>query len=349
MELYVMTRSALSYGGHTIFTLAGRFLEEGLGPHGTAVKQITLIVCFRGGRVLNPTLQDTYDRFHLEHLISLPKIIFLRKKGRIEISYETTFADATFLERYGLLDVDLFSKAAKEIAEKLHLMDPRIKKSDDFDFSGFHADIAARLLALPQTEDELRSLKKRREDLAKSRAAAMDPWEKLGIDWDDYHSAARTLLDDPFLWDEGNDNAPHGNDTGADLLHAFVEWNKRHPHDPAHLMARSLLRDRGINAIDYNAVDEASVRRMFSEDKIALSINDEAMIAVAFAAVKHRGCCDAETRELANKTIRREHTLLKIMASEWPNASEAADTLDYLAKYLSKMPEHPPELADPNC
>jgi hypothetical protein len=35
------------------------------------------------------------------------------------------------------------------------------------------------------------------------------------------------VLDDPFFWQEADDFAPHGNDTGADLLADYRPWRRR--------------------------------------------------------------------------------------------------------------------------
>jgi hypothetical protein len=45
---------------------------------------------------------------------------------------------------------------------------------------------------------------------AASDEAAMSPWERLAIDWQDVHPTARSVLDDPFLWESSNDFSPNG-------------------------------------------------------------------------------------------------------------------------------------------
>src|SRR5215469_16956584 len=100
MIFQMMARSALSYGGgNTTFLLVGRYLTSGLGSYGSAIREICVTACFRGGKIRNPSLQESYDTFHQNFLPSLPKVKFLRKRGEIDIEYETRIADADFLER----------------------------------------------------------------------------------------------------------------------------------------------------------------------------------------------------------------------------------------------------------
>ena len=166
----------------------------------------------------------------------------------------------------------------------------------------------------------------------------MSPWERLGIDWDEYHPDARELLDDPFFWDPVHDSAPHGNDTGVDLLADFKKWNKRHREKPAHEMARALLSARGIAPIDLHLVNENAVRSLYESDPITLTVTDDALIATAFAAVKMRGCCDRETREIALKAMERELLMAVLAGRSWTNGPERITQLNLLAQTLRKVP-----------
>jgi hypothetical protein len=198
MQLDVLTRSAGSYGGNTTYTLAGQYLQSGLGEYGAGLTGIEVTACFRGGEIRHPSLSPSYDEFHAVFLPSLPAVRFFRKKGRVDLKYETEVTDAAFLERYGYLSVDTFSQVLREIADKLHLIDTRLKKSDA-DLARFHRGIAACVTSAPQTEDDLRAVKSRLELAMQERVAAMAPWDRLGVEWDEFHPAARTLLDAPFF------------------------------------------------------------------------------------------------------------------------------------------------------
>jgi uncharacterized protein YfeS len=337
--VYVLTRSAGSFGGNTIFSLVGEYLESGLGDYGSAIRQLEVTVCFRGGRVRNPSLQRSFDVFHSEFLPNLPLVKFLRKRNRIDIRYETTVADATFLERYGFLSPELFNAALHEVAEKLHLMDPRLKATDDFDRTRFFNDLNCLVSQSPTHDPDLKALKIKVEQQKKARLAAMDPWERLDIDWDEYHPAARKLLNDPFFWSATDDSAPHGNDTGADLLADFKKRNRLHSDEPAHAMATALLRSWDIHPFDHSAIDEGQVKALVTNDPIALDVTDQALIAAAFAVIKLRGCCDRRTREFALAAIVRERLVVATNAEHWKYATERLQTPDRLEGALLNSPE----------
>jgi uncharacterized protein YfeS len=221
------------------------------------------------------------------------------------------------------------------------LLDRKLKKSDDVALSRFHEDVARLVRESPQTDDQLRLLQARISREEKARRGAMGPWEVLDIDWDEYHPSARRVLDDPFFWDVVDDYAPYGNDTGADLLAAFIIWNRRHPRAPACEMAKELLGEWGISAFDLATVDRAAVAALLQDDPIALSVTDEAMIAAAFAAMKLRGSCDDETRALALSAIERQRIGEAISDSGPHDSAEHLRRLDLLAATLRKSSEAP--------
>jgi len=339
MIVYLMTRSAGRFGGNTTFALVGDYLASSLRNYGTAIQRFEITACFRGGRIRHSSLQQSFDEFHSNFLPSLPAVKFLRKKHYVDIQYETVVADATFLEKYGFLSAEVFRAVLNEIGDKIHLIDARLKKGDDFDLDGFHEDVSRLVREAPSSDEELKGLKTQMEQQRKARLAAMDPWERLDIDWDDFHPASRALLNDPFFWSQTDDYSPHGNDTGADLLGDFRRWNRRHPNSPAHEMATSLLRAWQISPIQQDALTESEVKSLITNDCIALSVTDDALIAAAFAAIKLRGCCDRATRELAIAAIERERISIVLDMRDWKEPSERLRTLGVLRDALLGAPE----------
>lgn len=87
MIVNVGIHSAVHYGGNATFSLVGDYLESGLGDYGSAIRQLEVTACFRGGRIRNSSLQSSFDEFHSTFLPSLPIVKFLRKKARINIQY----------------------------------------------------------------------------------------------------------------------------------------------------------------------------------------------------------------------------------------------------------------------
>ena len=104
-------------------------------------------------------------------------------------------------------------------------------------------------------------------------------------------------------------------------------------------MARRLLREWDIAEFDLNATDTGTVQQVIQGNPIALSVTDDAMIAVAFAAVKLRGCCDGETRKLALKAIAREQMTEVFAERGWEIDDKRRATLDLMATTLTGIPE----------
>lgn len=337
MKILVLAKCSYIYGSGMLAWLVGHYLESGLADYGTAVTEIYVLIAFRGGEKRFP---HSFMEFHSKYLPSLPTTRFFRKKARMDIQYETKVADATLLEQHGFPSTYLFAKALSELAVNFHLIDSRLKKSDDFDLARFHADVSRAVSEAPRSDGDMKSLYEKLEDEQKERSAAMDPWERLGVEWDEYHPSARSLLNDPFFWSGIDSDAPHGNDSGADLLNDFKKWNKRHAELPAHKMASRLLKDWEADGMNLRMSDAAAVLSLLEEDSFTLRTADEVMIAVAFAAVKLRGCCDRETRELAMLAIERER--IPEMVSKWKDAGIRRSRLDQLARTLESIPETTP-------
>jgi uncharacterized protein YfeS len=337
MKVRVLAKSSNIYSGGMPASLVGDYLESGLTDYGGAVIEIDVLIAFRSGP---KWASEVHPEFHYKYLPSLPITRFIRKKARMDIQYESKASGATFLGRRRFPSAGFFSKVLHEMAENLHLIDNRLKKSDDFDLTRFHADVARLVANAPRSDRGLKLLYNKFGNEQITRFAAMGPWERLGVEWEEYHPSARSLLNDPFFWSEADSNSPHANDSGADLLNAFKEWNKKHPNRPAHQMARRLLKDWEAGGMDLRLVKAAAVASIFEEDSFVLQTADEVMIAIAFAAVKLRGCCDRETRELALLAIARER--IPEIVGEWQDSESRKSRLTLLARTLKKTPEAPP-------
>lgn len=336
LDIIVSIRSHNTYGGNTTFSLVGDYLQDGLKDYGSAIRNIEITACFRGGPPGHSSLQANNIAYHDQFLPSLPIVKFFRKKSRVTICYETKVADGFFLEKYGYLNASVFKHALAEVASQIRLIDARLKKSDSFDAALMHADIQCLIESCPATDDELRDLEARLKSEAQIRRAAMDPWDLLDIDWDDYHPSARQLLDDPFLWSCIDDFSPHGNDTGADLLADFRRWNRRHPARPAHEMARAELKQWGFREIDFTVTDEAAVRELEQSSKIDFDVANEAFIAAAFASMKLRGACDDESKNLALKAVERSILSFSRAPLDEKELAEGIEKLNRLKAILEK-------------
>jgi uncharacterized protein YfeS len=310
MDISVYRRSYNTYGGSSIFSFVGDFLTARLGDYGSAVESIELIACLRSRtRTFLPTLEEMFDQFH-EYVKRLPQVTFRRKLKRIEIIFlsEHFFSqdDETWKP-----SAKKCNRAAEEVAGALTLVKKRLKPADDFNVERLLAD-ASRLLATKI--DSMEEWEKFREE-AKAKRLALQamktPWELLEIDWSHYHRKAREILDDPFFWECADDLAPHGNDTGADLLEDYRRWDRRNrTRSPLDFLDR-LMAKWGLEPIDWWVTDPDAVKKLHQDDPIPLSVCNELAVALAFAVVKMRAKCPGDVIQMALAALARTAILVR--------------------------------------
>jgi uncharacterized protein YfeS len=316
MELHVIAKSYDCYGGHTTLSAIGDFLLRDAPHFGDAVKEITVTFYFHDRGPPKKSLEHLFE-IHQSYRATLPKITYRRAKGRIEINVASELVDGRDWQPSPRLSLPLFIRGVDEVTRALSLLQDRLKKHDAFDLTAFLSHCEAAKQRIPIDEDDLQVLAAEQEAEAKERRGALSPWERLKIDWEDFHPRAREILDDPFFWERSNDFAPNGNDTGADLLAGYRAWLERHDDaQPVRFLER-LAKQWGYKDIE----------DMDGE------ILDEAAIGLAFADIKLRGACDEQARELALQAIERQRTRAQA-AVEWPHREERLKTLDVMERKL---------------
>jgi uncharacterized protein YfeS len=319
MEFHVMARSYNSYGGHTTLSPIGAFLLLGSKDFGEAVKEITVTLHFPCSGPPKKSLERLLEEYN-RHRSTLPKITFHRTKGKVEIDVASGLMDGRDWKRSPQLSLPLFERGLEEVIQSTALMRKRLKASDSFDLEAFLAHCAAARQRVPSSENALQELAAELEAAAKAKRDAMSPWEKLGIDWEDFHPRAREILDDPFFWDCANDFSPNGNDTGADLLEAYRDWLKQHKDGQPIQFLERLVRQWGYPDIE-NMDDD---------------VRDEAAVALAFADIKLRGLCDDEARALAITSIQRQRDDAEA-AIDWSYREERLTALRGIEQKLQRQ------------
>jgi len=252
----------------------------------------------------------------------LPKVTFKRKKGEVIIDIASELFDGKASERMRELSLPLFKAAVSETLAALALLRKRLAPNDDFQLDALLAHCRQAESRLPSTQEEFAALA---DDIKRRRAeriAAMSPWEKVGVDWRDYHPNARQILDDPFYWDCVNDFAPHGNDTGADLLEEFREWLHQNPSGEPTTFYKQLIFQWGLPESPTNDLER--------------SVFDEAAVALAFAELKLRATCSPAVAELARAAISRQRQEAH-NAVAWPHRAERLETLEKLERKLPQQ------------
>ncbi len=337
MDISICVRTCKIYGGIPLYSAVAARLWLALGEYGASVQSIELTVWLpnRLARV-RPASEWMFDSFQ-KGVKKLPIVAFRRKLRRIEIA---------FLSEYFFGDVEHEAKpsaqkcnlAAREVVQALTLLEKRIKPADDFDVKRFLTD-ASRLL-----ETKLNSMraweKIKQEAQAKQKAlrATKSPWNLLEIEWDQYHPKAREILDDPFFWDCVDDLAPHGSDTGWDLMEDYRRWDRRNRSRSPLVFFNRLFKSLDIQPMDWSIVQPEAVKALYERDPIRLTMCDEAAIALAFAVLKMRATCPPEVIAMALAALERTALLLKgrTLSAEITASCDAA--LATMRRKLESLP-----------
>jgi uncharacterized protein YfeS len=133
-------------------------------------------------------------------------------------------------------------------------------------------------------DSDLENLKTTGIQLSKQWFESLSAWDKLQIDWQQYHPKSRHILDDVFFWDPTNDFSPNGNDFGWDILEAFLSWRQQNPAQSSEIFF----------------------------DEYASVTDCDLLIAATFAAIKVDLSCPST---LLDKTL----DCINLQRDEWQN------------------------------
>ena len=319
MDFHVNAKSYNCYGGHTTLSPIGDFLLAGGGNFGDAIKEIAVTLHFRDSGPAKKTLESLLQT-HNNFRSTLPKITYRRAKGKVEIEIASELMEGRDWTRSSTLSLPLFKAGVDEVINALGLLRARLKRTDDFSLEKFLDHCEAAKKGIPNSEDALQHLASGLEAAAQAKRDGMSPWEKLGIDWEDFHPKAREILDDPFFWNCADDFSPNGNDTGADLLESYRDWHKAHKDVMPIRFLEKLARQWGYS--DINAMDE--------------DVRCEASIALAFADIKLRAACNQQARQLALDCIGQQRAQA-LAAGNWSHREEKLNALNQIEAKLKQM------------
>ena len=318
MQFYVMARTYNSYGGHSTLSLISDFLLRDATDFGPAVNELTVTFHFLHSGQARPTLEQMFVDFHANRQ-SLPKVVFRRKRGHVAIDVASDLLDGKDWEQNRDLSLPLFKAGVAETVGALGLLRKSLTAKDDFTIEAFLSHCNEAKSRSPSTAEELAAFAEKSKRRQAASYAAMSPWERLQMDWRDFHPDARKVLDDPFFWECSNDFAPNGNDTGADLLADYRKWLRRNPSDDPITFYRELIRKWGFPPEPSGDLDG--------------TVMDEAAVALAFAEFKLRANCRPSVAALARAAIQRQRKQA-IEAANWPHQEERLKCLDVLEAKL---------------
>jgi len=161
-------------------------------------------------------------------------------------------------------------------------------------------------------------------------------------DWaltpDNAHPAARALLPEPIFWDSSDPYAPHGSDTGADILTGFSAARDADPDlDPLEFLEDEL--EAWGNDFGGSVTDPDELAELPEEDLRGMLEADDAAIALAFAMFILDGVVPAVVRDLALVASTRQALPLVARASfDEAGAVIRVDRVRRNAEKLAQMP-----------
>jgi uncharacterized protein YfeS len=322
MEITTSIHTYNTYGGHSTISLVGDYFSLNSPSSGEAIKELEIHVYFEGGAP-NKNLQSLFEQYN-NFIQDLPNSKFYRKKGRFELNLLSSTGDASVVSGYGPPNLPLFVKIAKEVASYIDMLKLKVKKNDDFNLNAFLEFIQSKVNQLPQSEQEFSELQNVIEIQKKKEAESLSDWDKLVVDWSDFHPQARETLNTPFFWSNIDDFSPNGNDTGADVLSFYQTWKKRNKNGAGLSFLQKIMRDWGIEIPV--TMDEPS----------DFEIYEEAVVGLAFAQIKVDGACSSDVKKVALEAIGNIIKRVTEQHQDWDLFEERISTLNEMAECLNE-------------
>jgi len=321
MEIIVSVHTYNTYGGHGTLTLVGKYLELEALNYGSAVKELDIHVYFAGGKI-SRHLESLSEQYH-EFLSGLPSTKFYRKKAKFELNFASELGNADLVSGFEPPDLELFTDSVKEVVASLEVLNAKLKKSDDFDLEKFNTFLNLKLENIPKDDESFKRLQSRLEKEDMRKQASMSEWDKLGIDWEDYHPDSRKLLDSPFFWSCIDDFSPNGNDTGADVLELYRDWKHQNPKGNGANFLGNLLDDWGVEWPSNK------------DDEYSRTTYEEMILGLSFAQIKLEGECETAITKESLKVVRQVRQRITDKHRDWEHFEERLRTLDELEGKLT--------------
>lgn len=322
MEINTVLHTYNTYGGHSTISRVGDYLSLDLKAFGEAIEEVEIHVYVEGG-VSNKNLAPLHKQYH-EFTAGLPSTTFYRKKKRFQINYvsATSYESVSGFEPPNL---ELFLLVTKEITGLINFLKAKLKKSDVFSYDEFQDWMISKLNTLPANDCAFLELLKKLDLVREEKLAGMSEWEKLGVDWDDFHSEARNILDDPFYWHAADDFSPNGNDSGADAMEIYRESYPNIQKNPATRVVNQILGDWGIS--ETNDVDDYESQEIYYE----------VVLGVTFAQLKYQAKCDADIIKKALDVIQKSKAHHMGLYADWPLLELKIQSLEMMENKLKSI------------
>lgn len=144
-----------------------------------------------------------------------------------------------------------------------------------------------------------------------------------------------------FYYNEGDDFAPFGNDTGHDLLHDLEEWyQERGANTKAATWLRRLIVAWELDVAYLTYATQAELAVVDLSEQYLNDVLDKAIIATIFGQYKIAGKADMEMHKMAANTFARQRYMTKLANSRdspWDLADEYLLRLTIMEADLAAM------------
>jgi uncharacterized protein YfeS len=338
MKLSVTVQSYDTCGGNASISPVGEYLTRHVRTIEPADLLVEICACFDTQRRPRRTLESLHADFR-RSLADMPRVRFEPKRNRTEIRFAVQGWLAEDAMDYRPPDRNLFSAMCAPIADALRTTVASHKKLRAvIALPELNAALEAALANVPASDAAFGEFLAEEEARAAAEVARMSPWDLLDIDWSDYHPNARQWLDDPFFWECVDDDAPHGNDTGADVLEMFRAWRRRNKATPAARFLPRLLKEWDFEA-RVHALSCKPLSAWTRDDEMALEVNDQAAIALAFAQLKLEAAIDRDVVVAALASIDRQLDPQVHAHFGWSTPSEREGRLRQMRATLDAVPK----------
>jgi uncharacterized protein YfeS len=245
-----------------------------------------------------PSLGPLRDRFE-DQYERLPRLRYVRKANKVTFEYPSKLPSDVALA-LGKTHPQTFRAVVSELRS---VVETAFSSSRSLlkviDVAGLRNGLAQASDQLPHRDEAIERLID--EIDAEWEAERLRPMtmDRLTVEWSQFHPNARALLNDPFFWNPVDDDAPHGNDTGADLLAAFRRWRTRNrATNPLNFLDSLLKRwEPSSLTADNPTILEAKIGLAFAQIKLEGTCHP-AVAARAIAAI------DQRLSDVANDTAR---------------------------------------------
>lgn len=238
---------------------------------------------------------------------------FHRKKAKLEIRWvsprRTSKSALGFIKESHAPEA--FHLDFDDVVDALTYGTGTLKSSDDFNLPAFLDFLNQQRILDRGSDVDIRTALENAAAIARARYEERDPWDKLDVDWDEMHPNARAILDDPKDWSQGDDFAPHGNDTGADIL---AEWATYAPLSPEQAAAEIGWGPEFDLANDLCWKDWVEIN-----------------LGLAFGHIKKSGTCPKSLATSALSVLRQEYAKAETQTS----LQHRLHYLNGLARYIS--------------